>query len=86
MAGDNNDNHRRDDMTGDTTGDNDNDDPRDSPDTPPRKRRIVDVTVDDSDWEDEGTRPGNHFAKSPHISVSRFAKALTYSYIAPKGT
>ncbi|KAJ7742759.1 hypothetical protein B0H14DRAFT_3515076 [Mycena olivaceomarginata] len=71
MAGDNNDNHRCDDTTGDTTGDNDDGDPHDSPDTPPRKHRIVDVTVDDSDWEDEGTLPGlsttTHCRRNPQL-------------------
>ncbi|KAJ7866800.1 hypothetical protein B0H14DRAFT_3442191 [Mycena olivaceomarginata] len=71
MAGDNNDNHRRDDPTGDTT---DNGNPRDSPDTPPRKRCIVDVTVDDLDWEDEGTFPGlgttMHRRRNPQLPVN----------------
>ncbi|KAJ7660015.1 hypothetical protein B0H14DRAFT_3540432 [Mycena olivaceomarginata] len=71
MAGDNNDNHRRDDPTGDTTDDGD---PRDSPDTPLQKRCIVDVTVEDSDWEDEGTLPGlgmtTHCRRNPQLPVN----------------
>ncbi|KAJ7808472.1 hypothetical protein B0H14DRAFT_3482314 [Mycena olivaceomarginata] len=41
---------------------------------PPRKRRIVDVTVDDLDWEDEGTLPGlgttTHRCRNPQLPVN----------------
>jgi hypothetical protein len=44
------DDHRSDDRTGDDDdGDPRDNDGSDSPDTPPRKCRIVDVTVDDPD-------------------------------------
>ncbi|KAJ7846826.1 hypothetical protein B0H14DRAFT_3454093 [Mycena olivaceomarginata] len=69
------DNHRSDDMTGDDNdGDPRDNDGSDSPDTLPRKRRIVDVTVDDPDWEDEDPLPGlgttTHRRHNPHLSVN----------------
>ncbi|KAJ7802752.1 hypothetical protein B0H14DRAFT_3488162 [Mycena olivaceomarginata] len=81
MAGDNDDNHRHDNMAGDDNDrdphDNDRDpNESDSPDAPPRKRRVVDVTVDDPDWEDEveGTLPGlgttTHRSCNPHLPVN----------------
>jgi hypothetical protein len=47
-----------------------------SPDAPPRKHCVVDVTVDDPDWEDEveGTLPGlgmtTHRSRNPHLPVN----------------
>jgi hypothetical protein len=80
MAGDNDDNHQRDNMAGDNNdrdpSDNDcNPNESNSPDAPLQKRRVVDVTVDDLDWEDEveGTLPGlgttTHRSHNPHCKM-----------------
>jgi hypothetical protein len=69
------DDHRSDDMTGDDNdGDPRDNDGSDSPDTLPQKHRIVDVTVDDPDWEDEDPLPGlgttTHRRRNPHLPVN----------------